>query len=116
MDKKPVDPREVTRRCAWCGKRIGKHQEVFAIGAKAQPGAVRKDQEGTAISVFFVSAARTVYAIVSTSDSQAKKKGDDLLFAICSEACAEELKKTLKDEMEMGKSLLGEIGDENVKE
>lgn len=44
---------------------------------------------------------KTVNAIVTTDTSQAKKDGNDMVFALYSKACAEALRLDLSKELDM---------------
>ena len=44
---------------------------------------------------------KTIPAIVTTGDSQAKREGHDLLFMCCSRECARLLKDALQEEKEL---------------
>ena len=101
MRKGRIDPQKVLGRCAWCRRRIGKNTPVFVVWAKARPGMLGKDQEGTGLAMFLVKAKRTVYGIVPRSDSPAKKDGKDLLFQVCSDCCGQALQQAFQDELDM---------------
>ena len=90
----------VTNVCAWCGKRIPEGHEVFALGAKANPGLISKEQEGTVISLSLAFSERTVPAIVVTSTSEARREGYDLAFVACSRKCGNSLRAMLQREIE----------------
>jgi hypothetical protein len=84
--------------CAWCGKVIPEDSEVFGLGAKVRQGFDIKDQEGRIIPLTLLQADKTIPAIVTTSNSEAKREGYDLMFMTCSQGCAKSLKKTLQKE------------------
>ena len=87
--------------CAWCNKRIPEDCEVFGFGAKIRQGIDLEDQEGKTISLFLALANKTVPAIATTGNSEAKRKGYDLMFMTCSQACAESLKEALQKEIDI---------------
>ncbi|NOY64526.1 MAG: hypothetical protein GXO97_03910 [Nitrospirae bacterium] len=87
--------------CAWCNKEISEDSEVFGLGARIIKNILSKEMEGKIIPFQLVKTDKTIPAIVTTSDSEAKKDGYDLLFMTCSKACAESLKKTLNKEKEL---------------
>ncbi|MBW2039692.1 MAG: hypothetical protein JRI46_08865 [Deltaproteobacteria bacterium] len=91
--------------CAWCNKRIPEDFEVFGLGAKVKQESDLADKEGKIIQLFLVVANKTVPAIVTTNNSQAKIDGIDLMFMTCSQDCAESLRDALKKE----KDLIGNI-------
>lgn len=84
--------------CAWCNKRIPEDSEVFGLGAKVKPAIKLEDQEGKFIPLSLILTDKTIPAIVTTTDSQAKQKGNDLMFMTCSQGCAESLKEALYKE------------------
>ncbi|MEW6419325.1 MAG: hypothetical protein AB1480_14635 [Nitrospirota bacterium] len=92
---------EFKNTCAWCGKTIPENSEVFGLGAKIRHGFDIKDKEGKIIQLSLVLTNKTVPAIVTTSDSEAKREGYDLMFMTCSQRCAKSLKKTLQKEKEI---------------
>ena len=44
---------------------------------------------------------RTIMAIVPLHDSPAKKEGNDLLFALCSQSCGQALKQALQQQLDI---------------
>ena len=96
-----LDPVKVISTCTWCRKRIPKGSEVFSLGAKVKSGLDLQGQEGHAMQLLLAKSGKTVTAIVPTHDSQAKKEGHDLLFAICSRQCGMALKKVLQEELDL---------------
>ncbi len=87
---------EVLTTCAWCGERIPEGHEVFAVGGKAREGVALKDREGKSITLSLALTDRRVQAIVVTSDSEAKKAGNDLMFVVCSPECGQSLKEAVQ--------------------
>lgn len=79
-------------RCAWCGKKIGPKQEIFATKLKARKDVDIAPLEGKRIEVGIPSAGRNVEVLVTTAESQARKEGWDLIAMTCSERCGHELK------------------------
>ena len=87
--------------CAWCGKVIPEDTEVWSFGIKARPEIDLADQRGKVIDLTVVSANKIVPAIVVTEDSEAKKeKGYDMVFMLCSQYCALQLKEALDKDMQ----------------
>jgi len=84
--------------CAWCDKRIPDDSEVFGLGVKARHRIGITGREGKVIPVVLALVDKTVPAIVTTGDSQAKRNGYDLLFMCCSRECAGLLKDVLQEE------------------
>lgn len=87
--------------CAWCNREIPEGSRVFGLGARVRENILLNDFEGTIISLELFKTDKTVPAIVTTSDSEAKKDGYDLMFMACSQACAESLKTALNKEKEL---------------
>jgi hypothetical protein len=94
-----IDPYKIISTCAWCGRKIPKGSEIFSIGAKVRSGIDLHDQGGRVIQILLAKSGKTVNAIAPTDNSQAKKAGNDLLFAICSQACGGALKQVLQEEL-----------------
>ncbi len=91
--------------CAWCNKTIPEDSEVFGLGAKVKQGFDIKNKEGKIIRLSLALTNKTVPAIVTTSNSDAKKEGKDLMFMTCSQGCAGNLKDALQKE----KDVIGNI-------
>ena len=99
IKRRPISPEKATSVCAWCQKRIPPDTELFALGAKFKPGVDLK--EGSVTQLFLATTGNKIYAIIPTSDSQAKKEGKDILFTICSHSCGMALKKALEQEIDL---------------
>lgn len=85
--------------CAWCHKRIKRGHEVFGVGAKTKPNIDLTDSEGTIITLVLAKTDKNVFAMVPTSDSPAKKHGNDLYFMVCSQDCGQDLMTALRMEI-----------------
>ncbi len=83
------------RVCAWCGMELAPDAELFSLGAKVRPEVDLEGPAGTVIPLY-VDPGKTILGIVSGSDSEAKKQGNDILFVICSESCGKSLRKALQ--------------------
>ncbi len=84
--------------CAWCKKTIPQDAEVFAFGAKANPGIDLSDNEGEFVSLTLALANKTVVALVTVKGSPSREAGYDLMFVTCSQKCAQDLKDSLESE------------------
>lgn len=84
--------------CAWCGEFVDEDVEIHAIGAKFPDGVDMKENEGNIIFLGFKAIDKKVPAIMSTSDSEAKKHGHDLMLLTCSQSCFKKLKSLLDKE------------------
>ncbi len=85
--------------CAWCGKIIGEDEPVYALGVSCRPGVDVTELRGTFIP-FPLLSGKTIPAMVSTEDSEAKRDGWDFIFMACSRECAQELRLDLEIEKE----------------
>jgi len=65
---------------------------------KARQRIGSRSREGKVIPVVLALVDKTIPAIVTTGDSQAKRNGYDLLFMCCSRECAGLLKDVLQEE------------------
>ena len=92
----------ITHTCSWCGKMVSEDSKVFSVPGKAAAGVDLKTQEGNFIPVHLSLTSKTAYAFVTTSDSQAKREGHDLVFMACSQRCAESLRDALRKEINIG--------------
>ena len=90
---------DAVRVCAWCGKRIPEGSEVFSLGAKTRPG-VDLESKGNVIELA-LDEKKKAMAIIPTPESEAKKAGWDVLFALCSEECAQSLKETVQKQIDI---------------
>ena len=95
---KMVEDEGALHTCAWCTKRIAPDTEVFSLGAKAQKGISLNRYKGSTIRLKLRHIDKIVPAIIPTPGSPAKKTGNDVLFMLCSEHCAQQLKRALLKE------------------
>lgn len=96
-----IDPNKIVTVCAWCGRKIPKGSEIFSLGAKVKSGIDLHNQAGRAIRLLLAKSEKTINAIAPADNSQAKKEGNDLLFAICSLKCGDVLRRTLQEELDV---------------
>lgn len=90
-------------KCAWCMKKIGDDEPLHAIDVKFSEGIDYSDKEGEIVQVYLNSRQTSVPMIVTTADSEAKKKGQDGLFTVCCRECGEKMKTALEKEIDMFK-------------
>lgn len=88
-------------RCAWCMKKIGEDEPCFGLSVKFVKGVDLNENSGRIISIYLKSRKTSVPLIVTAIDSEAKKNGQDGIFAICSEKCWEKMKKTVDTELQL---------------
>lgn len=94
--------KKVLTTCCWCDKRIGENQELFALGCKKRPAVDISKYEGGIMPVTIVTIEKTIWAVVPSSDSNARKEGKDFMFTLCSEECGWALKEALEEEKDIG--------------
>jgi hypothetical protein len=88
--------------CAWCGKDVPEECELFAVGAKLRGGIeFTNNRCDTGFFMPVSIGGKTVPAVVTGVDSEARKQGNELLFMTCSEACAQALREALLAEKEV---------------
>ncbi len=93
-----VEDEDALHTCAWCNKRIAPNSEVFSLGAKARKGSDLKRYRGSSIRLPLKHVDKVVPAMLAAPGSQAKKAGNDILFMLCGEQCAKQLRKALLKE------------------
>jgi hypothetical protein len=89
-DEDDVDPDFST--CAWCGASISEDEGIFTLDA-----AIDREHlaniAGRTLSLPI--GDRIVEGAIAPPDSDAAKAGADVCFALCSEACGDELKAAM---------------------
>lgn len=85
--------------CAWCSKKIRENDPLSAIDIKLLKGMDLSDKEGEIVPIYFKELDKNVPMIVTTSDSEAKKNGQDGLFVVCSQDCGNKLKNVVGKEI-----------------
>ena len=58
------------------------------------------------MQVKITTSGKTIWAIVPSKGSDARRHGKDFMFTLCSEKCGDELKKILDIEKEFGELIL----------
>ncbi len=106
IKRKKPKVKKVLTTCCWCDKRIGENQEVLALGCKKRPSIDLSKYEGDIMPVTIATIGKTIWAIVPTEESDARRDGKDFMFTLCSDECGIELKETLGQEKEIGDILL----------
>ena len=97
-----IDAEEVMSHCCWCGESIQDDKEMFGLGAKARQGVDLSPFEGEGIEIKMPVSGRQFCTLIPTSDSDARKDGNDLMFVACSNECAYELKELINKEIDQG--------------
>ncbi len=90
--------REYKNVCAWCDGMIPENSEVYGLGVKIKKESQLRGKEGQVISWPLMKLNRSVPAMVTSANSQAKRDGNDLMFMTCSKKCKDALKHALKNE------------------
>jgi hypothetical protein len=103
MEFSIIPDREALSKCAWCRSRIYDDTVVFGFGAKLRPNVDLSEYEGHCIEIGQVAEEKPLYMMVTAKDSEAKKKGKDCMFLVCSEKCGKKLKNVLEKEISLGK-------------
>ncbi|NIO05998.1 MAG: hypothetical protein GTN74_15780 [Proteobacteria bacterium] len=80
---------------------------VFGFGGKARPGVDLSEYEGKAIEITIVTISKRVPMIVTSADSEAKRKGKDSMFMVCSEECSKDAKAAPEEDISVGRMFEG---------
>ena len=109
MKAKRVPDKKALGRCSWCGKRIKANMPVYGFGGRKRSDVDLTEYEGCAILISLATVPKEVICMVTAPDSPARAEGKDLMFMICSEACAEEMKSVMDAETALGNALFGNL-------
>jgi len=93
-----ISQEQATSECAWCRQALEPEAEVYSIAARVKPW-VDLPQAGV-LELSLDATHQRVLAIIPAPGSPAKQAGNDLLFATCSPACAEELKAAIEKQFD----------------
>jgi hypothetical protein len=88
-----ISQEEATSQCAWCHQELAPDAEVYSVAAQAKPW-VDLPRAGV-LELSLDATHQRVLAIIPAPGSPARLAGNDLLFATCSQACAEALKAAI---------------------
>ena len=97
---------QVLTTCSWCGLKIGNDGPIYALGCKKRPEVDISNYEGKIMPVKITTSGKTIWAIVPSADSDARRHGKDFMFTLCSEKCGDELKEILELEKDLGELIL----------
>lgn len=86
-------------KCAWCKKKIKENGPIFGLNVKFAEETNLSKEGGKIIQVYIKSKNISVPMIVAAADSEAKKHGQDGIFAVCSEKCGNKLREALKEDL-----------------
>jgi hypothetical protein len=84
--------------CTWCLNNIPEGDDLFAFGVKASQAIDLTEKQGEFVSLKLALKDKTIVALVTMPNSEAKEHGFDLIFLTCSQGCAEDLKDALEME------------------
>jgi hypothetical protein len=87
--------------CGWCNREIGEDGQRIAINARFRDKKDYRKHEGMMVTFELADAAKTVVAYVVTRDSPAKKEGKEVIFQVCGDRCALELKTAMSKELNL---------------
>ncbi|MDA3790067.1 MAG: hypothetical protein PF503_16420 [Desulfobacula sp.] len=104
--KKIPKVHQVISTCCWCGLKIKDEGPLYSIGCKKRPEVNISKYEGKVMPVKILTSGKTVLSFVPPSGSDARKAGNDFMFALCSEDCGDQLKEALETEKEIGEMIL----------
>jgi hypothetical protein len=97
-----IPDKEALDKCAWCQGKIQEDEDVYDVSVKLKPDVDLSEFTSHCIQLDLVSEAKSVYMLVTAQDSEARKKGDDGMFLLCSESCSTSLKALLENEIARG--------------
>ena len=98
-----IPDEEALGKCTWCQSHITDQMEVLGLGAKLNPDVDLSEYERHCIQIGLVSEEKPVYMMVTAQGSEAKSKGNDCMFLVCSEGCGKKLKSVLEKEISIGR-------------
>lgn len=98
-----IPDKEALSQCTWCRSPITDHMEVLGLGAKLSPDTDLSEYESHCIELNLISEEKPIYMMVTAKGSDAKDNGNDCMFLLCSEECAQKLKRVLEKEISLGK-------------
>ena len=97
----PAYKLELAHTCAWCQTEIADDVEVYGISAKARSQEDIDDWQGKFMPIELQLRKSTLFGYVVTDDSDARAQGWDIVFAACSQECAQSLSGALKLEVDV---------------
>ena len=100
LDDEDVDLGEVVhetlKHCAWCDRELDDEGERFSLALTSPTPSESTGFEGPLLAVPLSGLERPVVGLVPTPDSDARAKCEHVLFTLCSEICADELKRAFE--------------------
>jgi hypothetical protein len=80
------------RTCAWCGREFDDEEKPRAEGFPIERRELLEHREGRVLTLL-AQKDRVVTGIVTARESDAAKRGDDLVFRVCNRECAQPIRK-----------------------
>jgi hypothetical protein len=90
---------EAYGKCAWCRKRIHEEASCDSLSVKSVPGIDFSTLPSGPVLINLGAPGRTVIALRPAADSEARRDGCELLFTVCPQECAFELRLALAKEI-----------------
>ncbi len=81
--------------CAWCGTVLKPKETALIVKARTTMSV--PEYEGAFVPFRLAKSGRTVTGFFVTSDSPAKRKGTDVIFATCGQECAAALRAAIQE-------------------
>jgi len=94
--------KKVMSTCCWCGVKIKDDDPIYSVGCKKRPEVDITKYESKVMPVKLSTIDKTIWSVVPPQNSDARREGNDLMFAVCSNSCVDNLTETLKREKEIG--------------
>jgi hypothetical protein len=98
IKKKRPKFNKVVKTCCLCDSKIRDNQKIFALDFSI-PKLDTSKKAGELFPIIISALNKTVWAIIPTLDSDARKDGKDYIFVTCSENCKKQLKELLIKEL-----------------
>jgi hypothetical protein len=80
-------------------KKLVENKPAYGLSVKFAEGFEYNDDDGRIVQIFLKSRNTSVPIIISAVGSEAKKNGQDGIFALCSDKCGEKMKNAIKVEL-----------------
>ncbi|MGQ7889836.1 hypothetical protein [Paenibacillus sp. WC2504] len=82
-------------------KKIKEDKPCYGLNVKFASGVDFNEKDGGIISIYLSTRRTRVPLIVVADGSEAKRSGQDGIFALCSENCSIKMKETVTKELEL---------------
>ncbi len=105
MEFNIIPDEDALGHCAWCQASIGEHSEVVGLGVRLNPAVDLSAYRSHCIELAMIGRPEPIYMMVTAEGSEAKQNGQDGMFLLCSQACAERLREQLVADSALGELL-----------